>query len=598
MNYLLVMPRGLADNNMASFPLGLPYISAAMKQAGYAVHTLNLEYVDSDIRTALEDKILNDDIDVICTGGLSRDCHKVLEIFSTARKIKADIITIAGGGLISSDPETAMAVIKPDIGVIGEGEITICELAHALDNKLAYHNIDGLIYWDAAKSLKQTSPRKVIANLDSLPFPDFDGFGYRKWSNENKNLGFILSDRSCPFKCTFCFNPTGNVYRQRSLDNIFEEIDFQVRNYGIRYFSFVAELFATKEKRVREFCVRMKSYDLTWSCCLRVSDANEALVNEMKSSGCIIFSTGFESADDSILKSMRKGTKAAQIENAVTVTSNCGMQMAGAFIFGDKNETTETVKNTIEFWWKCDGKVKIDLVLLIPFPGTESYNYACENGLIKDKKQYLLDGCPAINISKLTDREYFEMRSLIMELNLRSRQLAGSVNLIGIDKQGNCQTEWTCRHCKKLHQTNVFFWFTESCNCCECNAMNEIITFKQFTHDQEYFVKNLPGDGEIALWGAGGIYYEINLVYDCFADSRFTLIDGNKDIHGRMRCKKLINSSDVINDHKIESVVILALSHKDSIAKIIKRAYPIVKNIFVPDFDIISDKPLPVIKNL
>ena len=55
MNYLLVMPRGLSDNNMASFPLGLPYISAAMKQAGYAVHTLCLDYVDSDIKTALEE---------------------------------------------------------------------------------------------------------------------------------------------------------------------------------------------------------------------------------------------------------------------------------------------------------------------------------------------------------------------------------------------------------------------------------------------------------------------------------------------------------------------------------------------------------------
>lgn len=597
MNYLLVMPKGLSDHSLVSFPLGLPYISAAMKQAGYNVHTLCLDYLEADIKTDFEKIISNNKIDAICTGGLSRDLHKIMEIFDTARSIKPDIITIAGGGIITADPEISMELIKPDFGVIGEGEITLCELANSLNNNLSHKDVNGLVYFGEDNSLKYNSPREEIEDLDTIPFPDFDGFYYKRWSNKNDNLGFILSERSCPFNCTFCFHPTGIKYRQRSLENIFEEIDLQVKNYGVKHLAFVGELFALNDQRIIDFCERIKNYNITWACALRVSDANESLINLMKDSGCTIFATGFESADDSILKSMRKGTKVAQIENAINLTSNAGMYMAGAFIFGDINETPETVKNTIDFWWKCVGKVKIDLVLLIPFPGSYNYDYACEKGIIKDKKQYLLDGCQPLNISKLTDQEYFEMNSLIMELNLHSRMPTGSEKLISIDKHGNCNVEWTCRHCEKKHQTDVFFWFTKSTYCTECHTNNEIIAFKQFANNQDYFIKNLPED-DIVLWGSGGIFYEFSQLYDCFTDSKFILVDGNKSLHGRMRCKKMINSLDIINNHNIKSVVILALSHKDNIVEIIKRDYPNVKNIFVPDFDIISDEPIPVIKRL
>lgn len=328
MNYLLVMPKKLstgATTTSIIFPLGIAYVSAALKQGGYRVFTTNLDFPENDAHTVLREMILNNHIDVVCTGGLSLDCHKIKDVIDTSRKINPKIITVVGGGIISSDSETAMRVLQADIGVIGEGEQTICELAHALDNKEKYDNVPGLIYWQHDQTLTKTMPRKEIDDLDSIPFPDYEGFNYGGWVDFFGGGGVLLSDRSCPFRCTFCFHPTGGKYRQRSLDNIFQEIDHQMEHYHPKNIGLTSELFATTKRRVLEFCERIRKYHVSWSCCLRVTDVDVDLLHKMRESGCQLICYGLESADDDILKSMRKGIKVEQIRNALDMTYEAGI---------------------------------------------------------------------------------------------------------------------------------------------------------------------------------------------------------------------------------------------------------------------------------
>ena len=62
LNYLIVMPR-FRDNPEEGyfFPFGIPYISAALKKAGFAVFTLNLNHVDLPY-SALQNNIIENDI--------------------------------------------------------------------------------------------------------------------------------------------------------------------------------------------------------------------------------------------------------------------------------------------------------------------------------------------------------------------------------------------------------------------------------------------------------------------------------------------------------------------------------------------------------
>ncbi len=120
MNYLLVMPKNLGSvEHFNIFPIGLAYISASLKKGGFHVFTANLDYLEGDTSSILEKLLSDHDIDVVCTGGLSRDYHKLKEVIDTARRINPQIVTVVGGGIISSDPQTAMRVLDADIGVVG-----------------------------------------------------------------------------------------------------------------------------------------------------------------------------------------------------------------------------------------------------------------------------------------------------------------------------------------------------------------------------------------------------------------------------------------------------------------------------------------------
>jgi len=84
-------------------------------------------------------------------------------------------------------------------------------------------DIDGLIYADVSGKIIRTAQRKAITDLDSLPWPDYEGFDIEKQleamlpTDENylhmhdkPRMLPMISSRSCPFTCSFCFHPLGN----------------------------------------------------------------------------------------------------------------------------------------------------------------------------------------------------------------------------------------------------------------------------------------------------------------------------------------------------------------------------------------------------
>lgn len=147
LNYLLVMPRFVSKvGEWYQFPLGLPYISASMKSAGFNVFTLNLNNEDGDIKYLLQNEIKKYDIDVVLTGGLIFEFHHIKKVLAISKSIK-NVTTIVGGGIITAAPVSSMTALEfCDFGVIGEGEITIRELCKVLEEKKDVSAIKGIIY--------------------------------------------------------------------------------------------------------------------------------------------------------------------------------------------------------------------------------------------------------------------------------------------------------------------------------------------------------------------------------------------------------------------------------------------------------------------
>ena len=159
LKYCIVMPRFTQIQNQTyEFPVGIAYVSASLKQSGRDVITYNLNYKPGSIRENIERLIEENSPDVFATGGLTVSYSQLKEMIEAARSVKPDIIIWIGGGIITSAPIPAMKALEiADYGMIGEGEITICELAEAIEGKRDVHSVDGLVFKEHG-SWVQTNP--------------------------------------------------------------------------------------------------------------------------------------------------------------------------------------------------------------------------------------------------------------------------------------------------------------------------------------------------------------------------------------------------------------------------------------------------------
>ena len=556
-NVLVVMPKTATKIADAIFPSGVAYVSAYLKSKGYNVFTLNLNLYD-DIQSPLERFIRECYIDVVMTGGLSREFHIVKQILDKVRSIDKDVVNIVGGGLISAQPRIAMEALQvADIGVLNEGEITTACLCEALNNEDDLSQVTGIIYKTEGEYVLNEK-REDIAGLDLLPFPDYEGFSFGKYieaksSVENdvtkqlRNV-YIIGSRSCPYNCTFCFHTSGKKYRIRSLSNIFTEIDFLYNTYGVNSISFQDELFAADKKRLFEFCQRIKNYDLHWFCSLRVDLVDDEVLDAIKDSGCTLIGLGLESADDTILKSMNKHITRAQIESALKKIDGKGIPFFGNLIFGDKGETVGTAENTLN-WWLKHKDYNISLGLVVPFPGSCLYHYAVKHNIIRDEVSYLKEGCPQVNVSRMTDEQFGQINAKILQypLSLAPKYTDYTYS--------NKTLKAKCIDCGVANEYNFEFFETDFVICKECGRKYYVPVNNSLSNAIAQAIRSEIRYNHIAIWGINAALYDFLTSNDVFSDERIHFIDISRIMQMTCIQGKRIESPDIIPRHSIKLVI-------------------------------------------
>lgn len=473
MNILLIVPR-FRDSygEYYEFPLGLACISAMLKKHGYSVTCLNLNHFENNRdEEVIKKAIVDNNIKIVATGGLSAHYHKINHIFSIVKNLNKSLITILGGGIISSEPQLIYEALDIDYGVLNEGELTIIELVDAIIQQKDKSQIKGIVYALHGET-KITPPRDSIEALDTLPFPDYDSFDvahYLDMQLPNDNYYMypfdkpralpVITTRSCPYSCTFCYHPLGKKYRVSSLDYFFENLDILVAKYDINILLILDELFSVNKTRMLEFASKIKKYNLKWIAQMRVDDVDEETLIKLKESGLYYISYGLESASDEVLKSMKKKIKISKIEQALFLTKKHHIGIQGNFIFGDSAETKETYTETIN-WWEKHKEYQINLGVIEAYPGTPIYLEAIKRGLIKEQLEFIKKGCPPLNMTKMNDTKYQEMVQKIWQKSYECKIYAKLIKSKKIDYneiKGNIyEFDIQCPHCQsEVRYTNM-----------------------------------------------------------------------------------------------------------------------------------------------
>jgi len=503
---LLVIPRYSGSEKPAydyAFPLGLGYISSVMKKEGYDVDVINLNHRNGTIGNLVTKQLDSKKYDIVATGHNGMGFSIVKRIIEVSKEHTSKPKVIIGGAIITSEKELMFENLNPDYAVYGEGEETIIELLKGIEDNNDLKKIDGIIFRDENKEIVVTNPRKPIKNINKIPFPDFDGLGFEEYlKNQKPNTVFyfqnyydfprtlpILASRSCPYRCTFCYHSIGTQYRERTIDNVMEEIELMIKKYDINILAIYDDLFSSRRERLIEFCKRMKKLNekrqqkIKWTCQLSVLEIDDNLLKIMKEAGCEIISYGFESFSEEVLKSMRKPIKPEQIDHALKATLRAKIGIQANFIFGDPAETVETSNKTLDYWKReCRGQVGLGFIQ--PYPGSEIFNHCVSRGIIQNKIKYIRDEMNKDVLFNMTntmsDGELKQLSKTIQKLGLKYYKFVRPMSVLKTGKSYSVTVE--CPFCKdKITYGNCLLqnrlvYATYGLICRSCNMRFNVVS--------------------------------------------------------------------------------------------------------------------------
>jgi hopanoid biosynthesis associated radical SAM protein HpnJ len=318
------------------------------------------------------------------TPSLKNDC-KVAEAIKAQRPETK--IGFVGAHTAVLPTETLKA--SPAIDWVGRKEFDFTCKEVCEDRPL--ESISGLSFRKEGRIIHNPE-RELIHNMDALPW--VADVYKRDLEIEKYFIGYLMhpyismyTGRGCPAQCTFCLWPQtigGHKYRVRSAENVAAEMAYMKKLFPqVREFFFDDDTFTANLPRAREIAKKLAPLGLTWSCNSR-ANLDEDTIRFFKDCGLRLFLVGYESGNDDILKRIKKGVTTDEMRRFTRACHRAGVVIHGTFILGLPVETPETIEQTMQFAQDLD-VFSMQVSLAAPYPGTELYEMARQNGWFSKK---------------------------------------------------------------------------------------------------------------------------------------------------------------------------------------------------------------------
>lgn len=385
----------IGHSGVLYYPLWLIYSAAYAEANGFEVEFLDAPAKRLDFESSLaviKEKGMDAKLFIIDTStpSITSDvafCERIKEIIPDA------FVCLVGTHPTATVHETLGFAKAVDGIARREYDQIVLDLAKAIDNGDDLSGVKGLSY-KQGEEIIDNPDADYIFDLDKIPF----GSKFIKERLNVRDYVFpaasypaiqIFTGRGCPARCNFCVYPQvmhGHVYRKRSIENVIEELKYVAKEFPeVKEIVFEDDTFTIEKKRLLEFSKAMIENKLhkrfKWLCNARVGLDQETM-SAMKKAGCRLIIPGIESYNQDILNNIKKGTTVEGIENYIKAAKKAHLLVHACYMVGNQGETKESMERTLEaaMRFKTD---TAQFFPLIPYPGTEAYDWALKNGYIK-----------------------------------------------------------------------------------------------------------------------------------------------------------------------------------------------------------------------
>ena len=366
-------------------PLGTLYAASYLRERGHSVVLFDAMLAESvaDWGAALERHrpriaaIYEDSFNYLSKMCLLRMREAALAMIDQA--VRAKVPILISGSDATDHPELYLRRGATAV-ILGEGELTIADLADRLLVGGPIEDVPGIAYLDDVCAVRRTSARPFIKLLDDLPFPAWDLVDidrYREiWYGRHGYYSMnIATTRGCPYHCNWCAKPIyGQRYATRSPKAVVEEIAWLKRRFPPDHLWIVDDVFGLKPGWVEEFAalVNERHARVPFRCLMRADQVNAGVARALAGAGCRMLWMGAESGSQKVLDAMEKGLRVEDIRTANRLLKAEGIDVGVFLQFGYPGETWTDIEATLQLAREIE-PADIGVSVSYPLPGTQFY---------------------------------------------------------------------------------------------------------------------------------------------------------------------------------------------------------------------------------
>lgn len=422
MNIMLLSLPGFEESDGCLFPLGIGYLVAALQQHHdvEACHYSRMSQARSEVR----EKLGSFKPQVVALTCSTFNRGFVRDMIGIIRNVDSEIKIVVGGVHASFCYDQVLQQYGADVVVIGEGELTLAELCCVMEKQAPLKTVRGIAYTENG-DVVLSPPREIIQNLDDLPMPDYS---YARSFIERSGMGFMITSRGCPVRCTFCSTSSywGQKVRMNSVARVVNEMEMLISLFKVKKIFFHDDTFNLGISRVKDICseIMRRGIKVEWGCSCRVSPVSEEMIATMVEAGCRHICWGIESGSEEMLKKIDKKITVSQIRNAFELSQKFSDVMStGAFtMVGNPDETDNTIRETVSFLNSIPITDSPSTSKLYILPGTLLYERLKKEGHIEDMDWCRYDSVP-----------YYTVENSHRKLSGWARMVSESGNRIPFD---------------------------------------------------------------------------------------------------------------------------------------------------------------------
>ena len=338
-------------------PVAIDYLAQALEEKGFTTEVLDLAFAD-DSEKELERYLGKSEYLLIgITVRNIDDSYFASQDFCLQRtKVLIDQIRgrteaplVLGGVGFSIRPESALSYCGVEMGVQGDGEWSLPQLAQTLVEKRGLRNIPGILFKEK-ENYHHTPVR--YGPLHCLCLSHREALDHPRYLREGGMVGFETK-RGCDQGCIYCADPLskGRIIRWRNPQDVAAELAHLYQK-GVDHFHTCDSEFNLPASHAIEVCKEIVKNRLNekirWYAYASATPFEEELASWMERAGCVGIDFGVDHGNDQMMRRLGRTHDAAAIEETARLARKHGFALMFDLLLGGPGETRETIRETLE----------------------------------------------------------------------------------------------------------------------------------------------------------------------------------------------------------------------------------------------------------